>query len=94
LKLAGRGYGDGVAETIAHSLPRPALQDDLAATLAAHGLVAERAGDGELEVRFADERERLLADVTLAVEDWLAARELPLVVERGNGGCVLRPPGD
>lgn len=49
-----------MAETIGLSLPRPSLQDDLAAVLAAHGLVAEPAGDGELQVRFADERERRL----------------------------------
>jgi len=48
----------------------------------------------ELRVGFADERERLLAETAHAIEDWLAARELPLVVERADGGCLLRPPGD
>jgi hypothetical protein len=81
-------------ESISVALPRPALTDELVAQLAQHGLAAEAGEDGELQVRFADERERLICDVTHAIEGWLAASELPLVVERGNGGCVLRPPGD
>jgi hypothetical protein len=82
------------ATSITVAFPRPGLEEELLAQLTGHGLLAERAEDGELRVRFADERERLLADVTHAIEGWLAARELPLVVERGDGGCVLRPPGD
>jgi hypothetical protein len=91
-----------VAETILVELARPGLRQELCDSLAAHGLRAEVVGersedDGtaiELRVAFADAHERLLADTAHAIEDWLAARELPLVVERANGGCLLRPPGD
>lgn len=83
-----------MTESINLGLSRPALSDELVAQLAAHGLVAEPAEEGELRVRFADTRERLICDVTNVLEGWLAASELPLIVERGNGGCVLRPPGD
>ena len=48
-----------------------------------------------LEVRYAtDEQERLLGDVAHAIEGWLGEQELPLVVERADGGCVVRPPAD
>jgi hypothetical protein len=91
-----------MADTVSIELPRPGLQEELCESLAAHGLRVEIVGehaevDGiaiELRVAFADARERLLAETALAIEDWLAARELPLVVERANGGCLLRPPGD
>lgn len=91
-----------MAETVLIELPRPGLQQELCDSLAAHGFQVEVVGervevDGtavELRVAFADAHERLLAETALALEDWLAARELPLVVERANGGCLLRPPGD
>ncbi|HVV59975.1 MAG TPA: hypothetical protein VHC45_16550 [Gaiellaceae bacterium] len=91
-----------MAETVLIELPRPGLRDELCESLAAHGfqveVVGERAEpDGtavELRVGYADAHARLLAETALALEDWLAARELPLVVERANGGCLLRPPGD
>jgi hypothetical protein len=91
-----------MADTVLIELPRPGLQDELCESLMAHGfhveVVGERAEvDGiavELRVAYADAHERLLAETALALEDWLAARELPLVVERVNGGCLLRPPGD
>lgn len=83
-----------MAETITIDLPRPGLHEGLLEQLAAHGLTGEAADGGGLRVRFADERERLVCDVVHAIEGWLAASELPLIVERGNGGCVLRPPGD
>jgi hypothetical protein len=91
-----------VAETVLVELSRPGLREELCASLAAHGLRAEVVGeraedDGttiELRVAFADEHERLLADTAHAIEDWLAAGELPFVVERASGGCLLRPPGD
>jgi hypothetical protein len=91
-----------MVETVLIALPRPGLQEELCASLAAHGLRAEVVGehtevDGtavELRVGYADAHERLLAETALALEDWLAAGELPLVVERANGGCLLRPPGD
>jgi hypothetical protein len=91
-----------MAETILIELPRPGLHQELCDSLATHGLRAEIVGehledDGasiELRVTFADEHERLLTETAHAIEDWLAARELPLVVERANGGCLLRPPGD
>jgi hypothetical protein len=48
-----------------------------------------------LHVRFAgDERERLLDAATHAIEAFLAERSLPLVVQRADGGAVVRPPGD
>jgi hypothetical protein len=78
-------------------LPRSGLGEPLRTTLGAHGLHAEVVEDGEvcaLHVQFSDERERLLTEVTHAIEGWLAESELPMVVERADGGCVLRPPGD
>ena len=39
-------------------------------------------------------RERLITSATHAIEAYLADRLLPLVVQRANGGCVVRPPAD
>jgi hypothetical protein len=78
-------------------LPRDGLGERLQTTLGAQGFRAEMVDDGDvsgLRVQFSDERERLLVEVTHAIEGWLAESELPLVVERADGGCVLRPPGD
>jgi hypothetical protein len=41
-----------------------------------------------------DERERLVAGVIHAIEAYLSDRMLPLVVQRANGGAVVRPPAD
>jgi hypothetical protein len=79
-------------------LPRRELGDDLAASLHASGLEARVIEGGDqcrLEVRYAsNEQERLLGDVAHAIEAWLGEQELPLVVERTDGGCVVRPPAD
>ena len=48
-----------------------------------------------MHVSFADdEHERLLAAATHAIEAFLADQSLPLVVQRADGGAVIRPPGD
>ena len=79
-------------------LPRRELGDELVASLEARGLEAQVIEGGDqcrLEVRYAaDERERLLGDVAHAIEGWLGEQELPLVVERSDGGCVVRPQAD
>jgi hypothetical protein len=41
-----------------------------------------------------DERERLIAGAIHAIEAYLSDRMLPLVVQRANGGAVVRPVGD
>jgi hypothetical protein len=87
-----------VAETIQIDVPRRGIGSDLTETLAAHGLHAEVIESDErcaLHVRFAsDEGERLLAGAIHAIEAYLSDRMLPLVVQRANGGAVVRPPGD
>lgn len=84
-------------ETIEVHVPRAGIGDELSRELGERGLQAEVVDDGEvcaLRVSFADAHERLLLDVTQTIESWLADRELPFVVQRANGGCVVRPPGD
>jgi hypothetical protein len=84
-------------ETIEVHVPRASVADELIDELAGRGLSAELVDDGEqvaLRVSFTDVHERLLADVTQTIDGWLATRELPLIVQRANGGCVVRPPGD
>jgi hypothetical protein len=85
-------------ETIKVDVPRRSIGNDLAEALAAHGLHAELVDSGEaceLHVTWADdEHERLVADVVHAVETYLSDRMLPLVVQRANGGAVVRPPAD
>jgi hypothetical protein len=86
------------AETVEIEVPRRGIGSDLTESLGTYGLEAElvETDDGcTLRVRFADdEGERLLAQSIRAVEQYLSERMLPLVVERGNGGCIVRPPGD
>jgi hypothetical protein len=85
-------------ETIKVDVPRRGIGSDLTEALAAEGLRAEVVDndDGcELHVTWADdERERLLAGAIHAIESYLAERMLPLVVQRANGGAVVRPPSD
>jgi hypothetical protein len=87
-----------MTETIQIDVPRRGIGSDLTEALAAYGLHAEIIDGDEtcaLEVRFvADERERLLTDAIHAVEAYLSERMLPLVVQRANGGAVVRPPAD
>ena len=87
-----------VAETIEIDVPRRGIGSDLTEALAAHGLTAELVDSGErcaLHVKFAsDERERLIDDAVHAIEAYLSDRLLPLVVQRANGGAVVRPPAD
>jgi hypothetical protein len=85
-------------ETIKVDVPRSSIESDLADALAAHGLRAEILyGDEVCEIRVTwadDERERLVADAIHAIEAYLSDRMLPFVVQRANGGAVVRPPGD
>jgi hypothetical protein len=87
-----------VAETIEIGVPRRGIGSDLSEALAAHGLHAEIVDEGErcaLHVRFAaDERERLVDGAIHAIEEFLSDRMLPLVVQRADGGAVVRPPAD
>ena len=68
-------------------------REGLAEAFAAHGLVLEQEGD-RLEARYAaEEAERLAEDVRRALDDWIAARGLPLVpTDSGDGAVALRPP--
>jgi hypothetical protein len=85
-------------EMIKVDVPRRGIGSDLTEALAAHGLHAEIVDGGdacELHVSWADdERERLVAGVIHAIEAYLSDRMLPLVVQRANGGAVVRPPAD
>ena len=87
-----------MAKTIQIDVPRAGIGDDLTEALAVHGLHAEVVDEDErcsLLVRFAaDEHERLLDDAIHAIELYLSEQMLPLVVQRSNGGAVVRPPGD
>jgi hypothetical protein len=87
-----------VAETIQIDVPRRGIGSDLTEALAAHGLHAEVVDSDdrcELHVRFAsDEKERLIDRAIHAIESYLSERMVPLVVQRSNGGAVVRPPGD
>jgi hypothetical protein len=87
-----------MAETINVELPRRGVGGELAEALAAHGFEADLVDEGEtcaLRVRYAaDEHERLLGEVAHAIEGWLGDRMMPLVLERADGGCVLRPPAE
>jgi hypothetical protein len=87
-----------MTETIQIDVPRRGIGSDLTETLAAHGMRAEILDDDEtcaLRVRFADgERDRLVDQAIHAVEAYLSDRMLPLVVQRANGGAVIRPHGD
>ena len=85
-------------ESISVNVPRRGVGSDLTEALAAHGLRAEivvAADAFELRVSWVDdERERLLAGAIHAIEVYLSDRNLPLVVQRADGGAVVRPPGD
>ena len=85
-------------DTIEIHVPRAGIGDELSAALLEHGLAAELVDDGDmcaLRVTYATpERDRLVDAATHAIETWLSDRGLPLVVQRANGGAVVRPPGD
>ncbi len=87
-----------MAETIKVDVPRRGIASDLTEALATHGLQAEIVDNDEaceLHVTWAgDERERLLAGAIHAIEAYLSDRMLPFVVQRANGGVVVRPPSD
>jgi hypothetical protein len=86
-----------VAKTIHIDVPRAGLGNDLTEALAAHGLLAKLVDEDDrcsLEVRFADEHERLLDDAIHAIEGFLSDQTLPFVVQRNGDGAVVRPPGD
>jgi hypothetical protein len=87
-----------VAETIHIDVPRRGIGSDLTEALAAHGLHAEVVDSEDacaLHVRFAsEEKERLIDGAIRAIESYLSDRMLPLVVQRANGGAVVRPPSD
>jgi hypothetical protein len=87
-----------MTETITVEVPRRGIGSDLTEALAQHGLHAEIL-DGEdtceLRITFAvNEHERLVAGAIHAIEAYLSDRMLPLVVQRANGGAVVRPPSD
>lgn len=87
-----------MAETIEIDVPRRGIGSDLTEALAAHGLDAEIVDSDDrcaIRVSFAaDERERLLDGAIHAIESYLSDRMLPLVVQRADGGAVVRPPSD
>jgi hypothetical protein len=87
-----------MARTIEIEVPRRGIGSDLTEALAGHGLHAELIDDGDawkLVVSFAEsEQERLVVGATHAIEAYLSDRMLPLVVQRANGGIVVRPPAD
>jgi hypothetical protein len=87
-----------MSETITVDVPRRGIGSDLTEALAAYGLHAEIVESGDacaLHVTWADdERERLIAGAIHAIEAYLSDRMLPLVVQRANGGAVVRPPAD
>jgi len=85
-------------ETIEIDVPRRGIGSDLTEVLATYGLRAEIVDSEDrcrLQVTWAeDERERLLVGAIHAIESYLSDRMLPLVVQRANGGAVVRPPAD
>jgi hypothetical protein len=87
-----------VAETIEIDVPRRGIGSELTEALASNGLTAEVIESEDrcaLQVQFAtDERERLIDDAIRAIEAYCSERMLPFVVQRGNGGAVVRPPAD
>ncbi len=88
----------GMAGSIRVHVPRRGIGSDLSEALAERGLTSRIVDDGEvcaLDVSFSeDEHDRLLAEATTAIETYLSDRMLPLVVQRTDGECVVRPPGD
>jgi hypothetical protein len=95
---ASRELNPAVAETIEIDVPRRGIGSELTEALASRGLTAEVVDSGErcaLHVRFAShERELLLDDAISAIEAYCSDRMLPFVVQRANGGAVVRPPAD
>ena len=87
-----------MGESIQIDVPRRGIGSDLTEALAQHGLHAEIVeGEDEciLNVSFADdEKHRLLEGAIHAIETYLSERMLPLVVQRADGGAVVRPPSD
>jgi hypothetical protein len=87
-----------MTETIDIHVPRAGIGDELREALGERGMNAELVDDGDicaLRVSYATTAEdRLATDAVHAIESWLADRGLPLVVQRANGGAVVRPPGD
>jgi hypothetical protein len=87
-----------VAEIIEIDVPRRGIGSDLTEALASCGLRARVVDTDDrcaLHVQFAaDERERLIDDAIRAVEAYCSDRMLPFVVQRANGGAVVRPPAD
>ena len=87
-----------MSESVHVVLPRRELGETLAADLGERGFAAELVENDEtcgLDVRFAlDERERLRDAVARAVESWVGDNMLPLVVDRVDGACVVRPPAE
>jgi hypothetical protein len=87
-----------VPETITIDVPRQGIGEELTEALAAHGLDAEvldEDGRCALRIRFAAaELDRLLDHAVHAIELFLSDQMLPLIVQRANGGAVVRPPGD
>ena len=87
-----------MTETIIVEVPRRGIGRDLTEALAGHGLRAEILdGEETCELRVAfvdDERERLIVGAVHAIEAYLSDRMLPLVVQRADGGAVVRPPSD
>jgi len=87
-----------MSEIIHVTLPRRELGETLAADLGDRGFAAELVEEDDacgLDVRFAlDERERLGDAVARAVESWVGDNMLPLIVERVDGACIVRPPAE
>jgi hypothetical protein len=87
-----------MSEIVHVTLPRRELGETLAADLGERGFAAEVVEADDtcgLDVRFAlDERERLGNAVARAVESWVGDNMLPLVVERVDGTCIVRPPAE
>ena len=85
-------------ESIRIDIPRRGVASDLTEALAAHGLRAEihdTRDACELYVTWVeDEHERLVVGAIHAIEAYLADHQLPLVVQRADGGAVVRPPAD
>ena len=87
-----------MSEIVHVTLPRRELGETLAADLGERGFAAELVENDDacgLDVRFAlDERERLTDAVAQAVESWVGDNMLPLIVDRVDGACVVRPPAE
>jgi hypothetical protein len=87
-----------MTETIDIEVPRRGIGSDLTEALGERGLTAEIVetdGRCSLRVSFADdERERLIVESTRVIETYLGERMLPLLVQRGNGGCIVRSIAD